>query len=368
MYKSLALIALAVILSSTAPAPAQFNLRQNTGMQLSPGGAGTAQLGSNPYAPVTSGANISGSGMNMSNPYNQFNPYNPWFPTWYPDPIGSTLYGSASLLNAYGQTIINQEQARIGREAARSAWLENEKRRFDLEKYIRDNTPTFTDEQLKYAKVRLRRIQLNSNINEVASGTALNVLLDDLKNFRGRISGLEPIPMSADVLRRLNVSGNTGNMGLLRNEGRFTWPQAIRDILPEDERKSVEVQTQVLVQQAVTGKVDQNVLENLRVAIDEIRERLMTKANAVPTSQYLEAKRFLTSFDSARRGLQDGDAVPYFKYQNFVKDGRSLQQVVDYMLTEGLRFAPAVQGDEAAYRAVYDALAAVDVAFNGGTP
>jgi len=38
--------------------------------------------------------------------------------------------------------------------------------------------------------------------------------------------------------------------------------------------------------------------------------------------------------------------------------------VVDYMISKGLRFAPATAQDEAAYRAFFSALVAYDVALN----
>ena len=50
--------------------------------------------------------------------------------------------------------------------------------------------------------------------------------------------------------------------------------------------------------------------------------------------------------------------------KDFVGKGKTVQDLVDYMVQKGLRFAPAVSGDEAAYQALYSALQAYDLAFN----
>ena len=44
--------------------------------------------------------------------------------------------------------------------------------------------------------------------------------------------------------------------------------------------------------------------------------------------------------------------------------GKSVQDVVDYMISKGLRFAPATTQDDAAYRAFFSAFAAYNVALN----
>src|SRR5262249_17910472 len=102
-----------------------------------PSGAGYG-IGSNPYDP--SGSFGGGSG---------WNPYNPWNP-WNNNPFGGpggTLIGAANVMQSYGSVINAQEQARILREQALQAKLETRKKAFDLDMYIKANTPTYTQEQ-----------------------------------------------------------------------------------------------------------------------------------------------------------------------------------------------------------------------------
>ena len=101
------------------------------------------------------------------NPYNpglpgipgNTNPYVPGFPGYggYPGayyaPIygeaGGLLFGQADLLRAYGVAITSQEQARLMRQQAIQARFDTQRKKFELEMYIKANTPTFTEEQAK---------------------------------------------------------------------------------------------------------------------------------------------------------------------------------------------------------------------------
>jgi hypothetical protein len=73
----------------------------------------------------------------------------------------------------------------------------------------------------------------------------------------------------------------------------------------------------------------------------------------------------LDDFDAAVVALRKGDAVLYLDYaQKFAKGGRTVQELVEYMTKNGLKFAPAMPGDERAYQAVQTALAAQSLALH----
>jgi len=169
-----------------------------------------------------------------------------------------------------------------------------------------------------------------------------------------------------EVLRHLNITrSGLGNLGLLRNEGRFSWPKALRELADPAAQKEMEVQAQALVSQAGNGKVDDNLLSELKTNVGKLRTQMGNKVSEVPTTQYMESKRFLNNFEEALLALEKGDAVDYFNFQKYVSGGKSVQDVAKYMIDRGLRFAPAVAGgDEAAYQAMLSALAAYDVAIN----
>jgi hypothetical protein len=320
-----------------------------------PAGAGYG-IGANPYAPGGGdpyGGYGGGYGYNPYNPYN--NPYNS---------PGGTLLGAANVMQSYGSVINAQEQARILREQALQAKLETKKKAFDLDMYIKANTPTYTQEQEVNVRNTLRRIQTNSLAGEVQNGHSLNFLLKDLAKYPAKKIALEPLALSEGVLTHLNVTKNTFGIGLLRDNGRVNWPSALP--MTAAQRKELDGQLKTLVEQAYgkNGRPDPNLLKDVKNEIDRVRDDLLKKVNEIPSTQYMDAKRFLQEFDQATTALDRGEAQVQAKFQRFIEGGRSVQDVADYMIKEGLRFAPATVDDEPAYRAVHSAMATYDLAMN----
>ena len=286
-----------------------------------------------------------------------YNPYSSY------DPYG--LYGTSAIINAEGQMMLNQERARVLREQAIQAKLETRKKALETDLWIKANTPTFTEEQAKIARTVLKRIQTNASPNEVASGSALNVLLNDLAKHPGVKTELGSLPVDEDVLRHLNITrSGLGNLGLLRNEGRFTLPKALRDLAKPNEKNEMEAQAQSVVSQGANGKVDENLLSDLKANVSKLRKELTDRINEIPTAQYIEGKRFLNNFDDALLALEKGDAVAYFNFQKAAAGFKNIQDLAKYMIDRGMRFAPSVDGDDAAYTAMHTALATYDVAVN----
>jgi hypothetical protein len=295
-------------------------------------------------------------------PYGGYgNAYNPF--SYYNSP-GATLMGEADVMRSLGKVVNDQEEARLKRELANQAKLQTIKNEFDLRMYIKANTPTYTQEQERIAKTTLRRIQTNSLPGEVSNGKALNYLLDDLRKFPGKKVSLEPLMLSEGVLAHLNVTKNTFGVGLLRDEGRVTLPTALREILTEKQRTWLNLQLEDLVKEANKGRLDANVLRDVRAEMDRLRDDLVKKVNETPTTQYFDAKRFLHEFHEATVALERGEAPVQAKFQRYVEGGKSVQEVIDYMVQNGLRFASATATDEPAYRAIHSMLASYNIAMN----
>jgi hypothetical protein len=293
------------------------------------------------------------------NPYNT-NPYDPYGYGSY----GQTLKGAADLARSFGNLSTSFEQARLMREQYNQAQLDTKKKAFDLDMYIKQNTPTYTEEQARVARLTLKRIQTNSAPGEVASGKAINFLLDDLRKYPNKKTLVEPIPITEEILNRLNVSKNTYGLGMLRDDGKFAWPLALQDLLTITQRDNLDKRIRGMVQDANKGKLDGNVLKDVRFEIDKVGDELVKKINDIPSSQYLDAKRFLQEFHEATIALERGEAPVQSKFQRFTEGGKTVQEVADYMITNGLRFSSATAGDEATYRAFYTILASYDVNLN----
>jgi len=81
----------------------------------------------------------------------------------------------------------------------------------------------------------------------------------------------------------------------------------------------------------------------------------------LPPNAYIDAKSFLNNLSSSVSALQQRDVGNYFtgKYALRVK---TVPELVKYMSEQGLRFAPAVPGEEGPYQALYQALVSYDLA------
>jgi hypothetical protein len=169
----------------------------------------------------------------------------------------------------------------------------------------------------------------------------------------------------------LNITGQAGgNLGLLRDKGRFAWPPVFDDknVAGDQEKRDVELHAQELFQQAVNAKIDKNALKNIKSSLGRLRESLSKNFKDMPGQGYLEGLRFLDGFDAAVLAMEKGDAVLSLDFQQkFARGGKTVQELVDYMKSKGLRFAPANAGDERIYQILQTALAAHRMALHSQT-
>jgi hypothetical protein len=360
------------------------------------GGGGGAGYGMNPYMgyggggyganPYSAGYGGGGNG-GGSNPYsassdgsNTYSPYSGGSAASsmgmygaYANPAvgpGYTLMGAADVMRSYGKVITSQEQARILREQYYQAKLDTRKKKFDLDTYIKNNTPTFSENEAKIAKQTLTRIQNSSNPAEIVDGRSLNLLLEDVDKHRSNKTTLPEYDLPAELFAHINIKpagADTQSLGLLRDRGKLNWPSALVDMLPAATRKEIESRARSLADNASQGNgADRNAAKDLRLEIAQAREQLLKKANYFDTRPYMDAKRFLDDLDNAREAIERGNADPQIQFQEMLAKGKigNLNDLVKVMTEKGWRFGRALPSDEGAYRALHSALAAYDVALN----
>jgi hypothetical protein len=285
-----------------------------------------------------------------------------------PDGNGAAWTDTADVMRAYAQIIKSAGEAQLLREEAELLRLEKLKQSAETRRYIESITPSWSEEQARIDGRRVDNARRTSNASEISSGRALNVLLGDLRNSMGKKVLVSQTSLGEDVLKHLNVTAkeNHGNLALLRNDGNFSWPHALalKGTLSEEDRHAIRAKAQTALQQSALGYAAGKTLADLRNMLSSAREKLAKKVNEIPTPDYLEAKRFLNDFDAARIALENGEAVPYLNFQKWISGGKTIQEVVDYVLREGLLFASARPEDARAYRAMHGALAAYDAAVN----
>jgi hypothetical protein len=241
-------------------------------------------------------------------------------------------------------------------EQALAARLENRRKAFDELQYERDRTPT-------PEKELLNRSRVNPSQSEILSAQALNALLDDL---RANASGTDaadqldlPLP-SGDWLRHINISRGGGSLALLKDGGRLTWPAALADpVFQEPRERLTEQATAAVGQLRARRRIDPVDLRQMAANVSQLRWLLRENAKGLSFQSFIEARDFLQQFNDAVVVLGRPDAADYLDGAHDLH-AQTVLGLAKQMTDEGLRFAPAGPGDEAAYAALWEALAACD--------
>jgi len=280
--------------------------------------------------------------------------YAPYTSPYY-DPFGGFLQGAASLVNADGKFRIDYQKANLVREEVKQAHIDNRRRAFDEFLYERANTPTWLDELERQKKLDLNYHLRNASGGEILEGISLNTLLDSLKQMQARNVSGPTVPLDEETLKQINVTAGSGaNAGLLKNEGRLSWPLPLSASEYDEERKAIERNLQLAVSEVEKhGKVDVARLNNLNKDLDRMNEHLGDQISEMTPSQYIEARNYLRLLNDAIKALSRPDGRNYIDGK-YTAQGKTVGELVKNM--SGLKFAPAAPGDEYAYKKLYESL------------
>jgi hypothetical protein len=275
----------------------------------------------------------------------------------YSGPYGDAAIAAAQVIDAQGRYLIDVEQSRLTRERVRQARLDTRRRLFDEYLYERQNAPTWEDDRERLQSAELRRSRNDPPLNEILSGKSLNTLLATVQKRDAGGNVGPDIGLEEDTLRRVNVtSGRGGNVGLLRNGGRLRWPLALIAEAVRAERAQIDSLLPEVVAQAAERAVNADSINALTRATERLQQYLAGHSRDLPPGQYVAAKRFLGDLEEALKALQQPDAADYLAGKRAAR-GRTVAEMVRSMTEQGLQFAPATSGDEAAYLALHRALA-----------
>jgi hypothetical protein len=254
--------------------------------------------------------------------------------------------------------MVDEQRSRLMRQQVKQEQLETWKKGFDYWLYYRDHMPTAEDDRQRAVQLLVRRSLNDPPVGEIYSGQSLNTILDDLKKKLTRESDFRgpPIPVEEEVLGHLNVTPtqDSGNPGMLKNEGKFQWPTALRGTQFKEDRETLTNLSPAAYEQAIRNRVDAGTLEAMSSAIKRLQDQLTDNIKELTQRDYAEARRFLRDFDDALTLLRKPNSGDYFS--NKAVKGKTIGELVQHMLNRGLRFAPALPGDEPAYTAVHRGL------------
>jgi hypothetical protein len=105
--------------------------------------------------------------------------------------------------------------------------------------------------------------------------------------------------------------------------------------------------------------VNVTTLNDLTTALNQFQTNVDAKIAELTPDQYVQAARFLRELRGSFNVLRRPDVARYFSPQRAAQ-GSTVAELVAHMTANGLRFAPAVSGDEAFYTALHSAMVTYD--------
>lgn len=273
------------------------------------------------------------------------------------------LYGVAAVTNANGQYQVQIQQARQAQAQADMAKLDVRRRIKQEAEYERMMMPN--PEQVRIAEMNasLAHSRVNPPNTDIWSGDALNDFLMFAQSVQRQ--GLQGplVPLTEDMLRNINVTTGTtrGSTGALNDGKPLKWPLTLKRSGYRGEREMLDQLVADLVKQAGTSQgPDADTIVDAKKTIEKMESKLRSNIADLTPDEYTSSKRFLTQLSQSVKTMEDPNASNYVS-RKWAARGNSVAELVDEMTRNGLKFAPAVSGQEPSYSTLYAAMATYDV-------
>jgi hypothetical protein len=277
---------------------------------------------------------------------------------WYP-PFAASLDGYADLTRATGQYWKDIGKARQDRETANQMMIDTQRKMVEYRMWldsIRDTAPKMRDREMA---TDLEMARKNPAPTTIWSAKPLNDLLKSIQAMgKKAIARVASPTLDPDVVKHINVTDGTtrSSAGMFKESGSVEWPESLKEPLFEKSKLRLARNLRLAVE-ALKGSepIDPSLVKDIKADLKELTRTLNDNAEELTPAQYIEAKRFLNQLSDAIRALSDPNAKNYFNGKWAAK-GKNVAELVTWMTGEGVIFAPAAPGDEAAYNALYVAL------------
>lgn len=268
---------------------------------------------------------------------------------------GSYFQGVSSLTNANAQYYFTTQQARLGKEQVENAKIANRRAKFDEDMYEKANTPTRAELEEKDRQEALRLARDGAALGDIWSGKALNTIFNSIQKteISTRLKG-RSVPISEEILRHLNLTTGTaaGSVGVFKNGAELTWPMVLRGPEFKTPRDNINRIAPDAVRQAASGSLEPDTYKKFKNAINDLGEIINNMASDLSPGDYIQSKRFANNLDEGLKNLSEPNSVNYLNGRWSAKGG-TVGALMDHMTSNGLRFAPAVEGDKPSYNAFY---------------
>lgn len=285
-----------------------------------------------------------------------------WGTQWMQNPYEGYMNGAANVTMANAQYQQTIQQAKLTREESRRSALKTRRAAIEERQYELSLQPDPEKIRQEQMMKSLQRSRNNPPLVDIWSGTALNDLLRAIQTAHTSGSSGREVPLPPDVLKHINVTTGTtyGGVGLLRGDGKLTWPYVLQQSFFDGQRNQLDKLLPQAVDQARTGRVGAPLLNNIRSTQQQLERALDAHVGDLTPGEFTEASRYLRELKDSTRALQQSDVSKYFG-PAWTPKGSTVGELVQQMTREGLRFAPAVSGDESYYTALHRSLVDYDM-------
>lgn len=284
---------------------------------------------------------------------------------WMQNPYEGYLNGAANLTNANAQYQLTIQQAKQAQEEARRSALRTRRETIEERRYEMSLMPD--PEQIRQEQMMksLQRSRNNPPLTDIWSGTALNDLLRSIQTARSSGANGPDVPLSPEVVQHINLTtGSTyGGTGLLKNGGKLSWPYILRQSTFATERGQLDQQIQMAVRQAQSGEVAVELLNDIGASLKQLETAIDARVQDITPTQYVQATRYLRELKESYKVLQQSDVAKYFR-PNWTAQGSTVGELIRQMTQQGLRFGPAVSGDESYYTSLHRSMVDYDIGIN----
>jgi hypothetical protein len=276
----------------------------------------------------------------------------------YNGQLGGYLSGAADVIGAQGQFMNDQQQAYLTKEQVSQARMDTRRKKFDEVQYERANTPSVEEEREFSRALQAQRSRRDPTPTEIWSSRALNSLLTDiqLKKTPG-----PTIPVESDILHQINFTagtpGTSGGIGLLKDGGKLEWPALLEDDAAfADDRQTITQLAGEVSASAQRGEIDTRKVRKMGQSVEHMMSDLKSHVRGVDINDYIAAKKYLGELQGCVAQLRSPNATKQFD-GSWEARASTVAQLVGDMTKKGLKFAPAVTGQEAAYTSLHRSLA-----------
>ena len=193
--------------------------------------------------------------------------------------------------------------------------------------------------------------------NEIWSGKALNELLRSIQAHK--LNRAASPALDEDILKQINLTDGTssGNVGMLRDGGNLDWPEFLKESPFDKARTRLARNLRIAVGQLQHKEpLEPGQLQDINADFKELDKKFSGRARELSPVTYIKTADFLNPLGSALEALSAPKVANYFNGTWSAK-GKNVAELVAHLSKEGLTFGVAAPGEEAAYNALYLALA-----------